>query len=148
MYTFCIVMIVIASILLILAVLVQSPKSGMAANFGAANQTIGVRQTTDILEKFTWAMIVAIVVFSLLSTTAVPKKSDAGNDSLAAKVLNEANSQTSDDKVNALDNSTVAPLDKTVVEEGAAVEQNATAEQNTVVEQNATTEDTAASAQN
>lgn len=40
MYTFCVVMIAIASILLILAVLVQSPKSGMAANFGAANQTI------------------------------------------------------------------------------------------------------------
>ena len=49
MYTFCIIMIAIASILLILAVLVQSPKSGMAANFGAANQTMGVRQTTDSL---------------------------------------------------------------------------------------------------
>ena len=49
MYTFCIIMITIASILLILAVLVQAPKSGMAANFGAANQTMGVRQTTDFL---------------------------------------------------------------------------------------------------
>lgn len=128
MYTFCIVMIVIASILLILAVLVQSPKSGMAANFGAANQTIGVRQTTDILEKFTWAMIVAIVVFSLLSTVAVPKKSTDGNESLAAKVLNEANNQSSDDKVNALDNSAVAPLDATVTEEGAAAVESAAAE--------------------
>ena len=72
MYTFCIIMICIASILLILAVLVQSPKSGMAANFGAANQTMGVRQTTDFLEKFTWAMVAAIVFFSLLSTTALP----------------------------------------------------------------------------
>ena len=60
-------MIVIASILLILAVLVQSPKSGMAANFGAANQTMGVRQTSDFLEKFTWAMIAAVVFFTLLS---------------------------------------------------------------------------------
>ena len=73
MYTFCIVMIVIASILLILAVLVQSPKSGMAANFGAANQTMGVRQTTDFLEKFTWAMVAAIVFFALLSVIALPK---------------------------------------------------------------------------
>ena len=72
MYTFCIIMICVASILLILAVLVQSPKSGMAANFGAANQTMGVRQTTDFLEKFTWAMVAAIVFFSLLSTTALP----------------------------------------------------------------------------
>ena len=67
MFNFCIIMIVIASILLILAVLVQSPKSGMAANFGAANQTMGVRQTSDFLEKFTWAMIAAVVFFTLLS---------------------------------------------------------------------------------
>lgn len=137
MYTFCIVMIVIASILLILAVLVQSPKSGMAANFGAANQTIGVRQTTDILEKFTWAMIVAIVVFSLLSTTAVPKKQAADeNDSVAAKVLNEANNQSSDDSINVLDNSAVAPLDETVVEESAPVEEGAVAEQTAAPAQN------------
>ena len=78
MYTFSIIMIVIASILLILAVLVQSPKSGMAANFGAANQTMGVRQTTDFLEKFTWAMIAAIVFFTLLSVVALPSsKNDA-----------------------------------------------------------------------
>ena len=73
MYTFCIIMIVIASILLILAVLVQSPKSGMAANFGAANQTMGVRQTTDFLETFTWAMVAGIVFFSLLSVISMPK---------------------------------------------------------------------------
>ena len=73
MYTFCIVMIIIASILLILAVLVQSPKSGMAANFGAANQTMGVRQTTDFLEKFTWAMVAGIVFFTLLSVISLPE---------------------------------------------------------------------------
>lgn len=77
MYTFCIIMICIASILLILAVLVQAPKSGMAANFGAANQTMGVRQTADFLEKFTWAMVAAVVFFSLLSVTALPSEEAA-----------------------------------------------------------------------
>ena len=90
MYTFCIIMICIASILLILAVLVQSPKSGMAANFGAANQTMGVRQTTDFLEKFTWAMIAAIVFFTLLSVVALPKSNKAneiiGIEEIAAGV--------------------------------------------------------------
>lgn len=76
MYTFCIIMIAIASVLLILAVLVQAPKSGMAANFGAANQTMGVRQTSDFLEKFTWAMVAAIVLFTLLSVTAMPSKAE------------------------------------------------------------------------
>ena len=89
MYTFSIIMIVIASILLILAVLVQSPKSGMAANFGAANQTMGVRQTTDFLEKFTWAMVAAIVFFSLLSVIALPKADKSaiiGTEEIAAGV--------------------------------------------------------------
>ena len=90
MYTFSIIMIVIASILLILAVLVQSPKSGMAANFGAANQTMGVRQTTDFLEKFTWAMVAAIVFFTLLSVIALPKSEKAneiiGIEEIAAGV--------------------------------------------------------------
>lgn len=73
MYIFCVVLIAIACILLVLAVLVQSPKSGMAANFGAANQTMGVRQTTDFLEKFTWAMVAGIVFFTLLSVISMPK---------------------------------------------------------------------------
>ncbi|MBR2368288.1 MAG: preprotein translocase subunit SecG [Alistipes sp.] len=87
MFTFCIIMITIASILLILAVLVQSPKSGMAANFGAANQTMGVRQTSDFLEKFTWAMVAAVVFFSLLSVVVLPKDESSaisGADQAAA----------------------------------------------------------------
>ena len=87
MFTFCIIMITIASILLILAVLVQSPKSGMAANFDAANQTMGVRQTSDFLEKFTWAMVAAVVFFSLLSVVVLPKDESSaisGADQAAA----------------------------------------------------------------
>ena len=45
LYTICIALILIASVLIILAVLVQNPKSGMAANFGASNQVMGVRET-------------------------------------------------------------------------------------------------------
>ena len=52
LYTICIALILIASVLVILAVLVQNPKSGMAANFGASNQVMGVRETSDFLEKF------------------------------------------------------------------------------------------------
>ncbi|HIS33945.1 MAG TPA: preprotein translocase subunit SecG [Candidatus Avirikenella pullistercoris] len=72
MYIFFIVLIIIASILLILAVLAQHPKSGMAANFGASNQVMGVRQTTDFLEKFTWGIAISIVVLSLLATMTMP----------------------------------------------------------------------------
>ena len=74
LYTFCIVLVLIASVLLILAVLVQSPKSGMAANFGASNQVIGVRQTTDFLETFTWVMAAAILALSLLASVAMDRE--------------------------------------------------------------------------
>lgn len=74
LYTLCIILILIASVLIVLAVLVQNPKSGMAANFGASNQVIGVRQTADFLEKFTWGMAVVILVLSLAATLAMDSK--------------------------------------------------------------------------
>ena len=68
----CIILTLLASVLVILAVLVQNPKSGMAANFGASNQVMGVRETTNFLEKFTWTMAVAIAVLSLVATMTRP----------------------------------------------------------------------------
>lgn len=85
LYTICIALILIASVLIILAVLVQSPKSGMAANFGASNQVMGVRETTNMLEKFTWAMAAAIVVLSLVATTAMDKGLVSESNSEIAK---------------------------------------------------------------
>lgn len=76
MYTFIIVLICIAAVLLVLVVLAQNPKSGMAANFASSNQVMGVRQTADFLEKFTWGLAIAIVALSLLASVAVPSKSD------------------------------------------------------------------------
>ena len=81
MYIFCIVLILIASILLILAVLAQNPKSGMAANFGASNQVMGVRQTADFLEKFTWGLAISIVVLSLIATMTMPSASISSSKS-------------------------------------------------------------------
>ncbi len=90
MYTFLVVLIIIASIILILAILAQSPKSGMAANFGASNQVMGVRQTANFLEKTTWYVAIAIVVLSLLSTVAMSsyKKSSASqSDSVIEQLM-------------------------------------------------------------
>ena len=85
MSTFLIVLILIASILMILAVLVQNPKSGMASNFGASNQVMGVRQTADFLEKFTWGAAVVILVLALVFTIflkggATEQKSEQGKE--------------------------------------------------------------------
>lgn len=80
MYTICITLIVIASVLVILAVLVQNPKSGMAANFGASNQVMGVRETSNFLEKFTWTMAVVILLLSLVATMTL-KSGNSGTGS-------------------------------------------------------------------
>ena len=124
MYTFSIIMIVIASILLILAVLVQSPKSGMAANFGAANQTMGVRQTTDFLEKFTWAMIAAIVFFTLLSVIALPK-SDKANEVIGL------------DEITAGVDAATTIVDETITVEGEDIVVEADAQQAVATEESA-----------
>ena len=84
MFTFLIVLILIASVLMVLAVLVQNPKSGMASNFGASNQVMGVRQTADFLEKFTWGAAVAVLALSLLSTVFLGNKlSEVGKSGAA-----------------------------------------------------------------
>lgn len=92
MYIFFIVLIIIASILIILAVLAQNPKSGMAANFGASNQVMGVRETSNFLEKFTWIMAIAIVVLSLMASIAMSSfanRSQRNTDKLLEEVIVE-----------------------------------------------------------
>ena len=71
LYSICIGLILVASVILILAILVQNPKSGMAANFGAANQVMGVRESTNILEKTTWTLATVVVVLSLVATISM-----------------------------------------------------------------------------
>ena len=69
LFTTLVVLIIIASILLILVVLLQNGKGdGLASNFVAGNQTFGVRQTADILEKITWGLVALIVVLSVIAS--------------------------------------------------------------------------------
>lgn len=66
MYIFLTILIVIAAVLLTLLVLVQNSKGGGLANgFTGGNQVMGAPKTADFLEKATWTLIIAIVVFSI-----------------------------------------------------------------------------------
>ena len=68
-FTILTVLVVIASILLILVVLLQNGKGeGLASNFVAGNQTFGVRQTADLLEKISWGLVAFIIVFSVIAS--------------------------------------------------------------------------------
>ena len=66
MFTLLIILAIIASVLLILAVLIQNPKGGgIAANFSAANQIAGVKKTNEFIEKATWTLAIAIMVLAI-----------------------------------------------------------------------------------
>ena len=79
MYTLVVILILIVSVLLGLIVLVQNSKGGgLVSNFGGANQMMGVRQTTDFLEKATWTMAGILVVLCLISSVTLPKGSKEG----------------------------------------------------------------------
>ena len=117
MYIACIVLIFIASILLILAVLSQSPKGGMAANFGASNQVMGVRQTADFLEKSTWGLAVAILVLSLAATMTMPKdKIDRSRTGVENAIINESGTQGGEVIPNQVPEIPVEPLEAPVEE--------------------------------
>jgi preprotein translocase subunit SecG len=65
-----VILIIVASLILALIVLVQNPKGGgLAGNIaGFSNQFMGVKQTTDVLEKGTWIFAALITVLCITST--------------------------------------------------------------------------------
>jgi preprotein translocase subunit SecG len=70
MTTLFVILVILASVILGLIVLVQNPKGGgLAGNIaGFSNQFMGVKQTTDVLEKGTWIFAGIIGVLCLVST--------------------------------------------------------------------------------
>ncbi len=73
MYFVCVLLIVIASVLMCLIVLVQNSKGGgLASGFASSNQIMGVRKTTDFLEKATWSLAAFMVVASIIAAWSIP----------------------------------------------------------------------------
>lgn len=68
MYITLAILITIASLLLIGVILIQKSKGGgLAANVNNYNQFMGVRKTTDFIEKATWGLAIFICVLSIWS---------------------------------------------------------------------------------
>lgn len=70
-YSLIIVIMLIAAVLLGLVILVQNPKGGglNSSLGGVSNQVFGAKRSTDIVEKITWYLALAIFVLSLVSVT-------------------------------------------------------------------------------
>ena len=83
MYLLFIVLIVIVSVLMCGIVLIQNSKGGgLASSFASSNQIMGVRKTTDFLEKATWALAIAIAAFCVATAYLLPNRTELGHDSV------------------------------------------------------------------
>lgn len=85
---------VIACVLLIMVVLVQDSKGGgLSSSFGSSNQIMGVRQTTDFLEKATWVLAISLLALSLLSakfmSTGLSSPTSTGIESITKQKADE-----------------------------------------------------------
>jgi len=92
MYAIFSVLIIITCILLLLVVLVQNPKGGgLSATFGGGNQVMGVKKTADFLEKATWYLAIALLLFSLMSNVFISQNVDGNgqNESIIQEQLDE-----------------------------------------------------------
>lgn len=73
MYTLFVIFIVVAAILMIGIVLIQESKGGgLSAGFSGGNAMLGVRKTTDFIEKATWGLAGAMVVLSIVCAYVAP----------------------------------------------------------------------------
>jgi preprotein translocase subunit SecG len=78
MAIFFLILIILTSVIIAFFILIQNPKggglSGSIAGFNS--QFMGVKQTTDVLEKGTWVLAVLIAVLSVISPMFI---SDSGS---------------------------------------------------------------------
>ena len=73
MYPLFVILIVIAAILMIGIVLIQESKGGgLSTGFAGGNAVLGVRKTTDFIEKVTWTLAGAMVVLSIVCAYVAP----------------------------------------------------------------------------
>ena len=82
MSTIITILIVLAAIILILVVLIQKSKGGgLSSNFSSSNAIMGVRKTTDFIEKLTWGLAGFIIVMSIINVMITPKMTHTGPQS-------------------------------------------------------------------
>ncbi len=88
---FFVILIILACAILGLIILVQNPKGGgLAGNVGGfSNQLMGVKQTTDVLEKGTWVLAAVVAILCLFSAVFVPRVTSSNQ-----RVIEKVNATT------------------------------------------------------
>jgi preprotein translocase subunit SecG len=116
MYILFSVVVVLLSLVMILVVLVQNSKGGgLAAGFASSNQVMGVRKTTDFLEKTTYWLAGLIVAFCVLASLALPKNGTGAESQIKQEIQNTAPAQgTGITPFETPEEAPVAPLEEPV----------------------------------
>lgn len=81
MYGVLVTLILVIAILLILVVLAQNPKGGgLSSQFGGSGSTqlMGVKKTSDLLEKLTWGFAIALLALSVATNFIIPQETNEG----------------------------------------------------------------------
>ncbi len=69
------ILVILASVILGFIVLIQNPKGGGVSGVlgGFSNQLIGVKQSTDVMEKGTWIFAAVVGILCIVSPAFIPK---------------------------------------------------------------------------
>ncbi len=91
MFDVVVCLMLIVSVFMVIIVLVQRSKGGgLNQSFASQTQIMGVRKSTDFVEKATWTLAVLLFVFSLSSVASFPTaysdNGDSGFDQLLDNV--------------------------------------------------------------
>ncbi len=85
------VFILIVCILMVLIVLVQNSKGGgLASNFSSSNQIMGVKKTTDFLEKATWSLAIILFALCMVAAATIDRGNNGAPKSAIQQQLEEA----------------------------------------------------------
>lgn len=91
MYVFLSILIVLASIAIVFVITIQNSKGGgLASGFAASNNVMGVRRTTDLIEKITWGLAIAIAVLAIISVKWAPRSNSTQSESVISDYVDQA----------------------------------------------------------
>jgi preprotein translocase subunit SecG len=91
MYTALTILILIVCVLLVLVVLVQNPKGGgLASGFTGAGQVMGVKKTTEFIEKLTWGLVASLVALCIAASFSLPNAADQNSASSMQEQIDNA----------------------------------------------------------
>lgn len=76
------IILIVASILLVGIVLIQNPKGGgIAANFNFPQQIMGVKRSSDFVERATWGLALLLLVASITFNLITKDEGGISNES-------------------------------------------------------------------